>query len=80
MGWGRAMAQEVQALRERLRRAMTLMLGQPYDALRAGSVPDDRARAAAEEVANYEGELSMLRLEMSERFSHVESEQRCTAG
>jgi hypothetical protein len=55
---------------------VALMLGQLYDALRAGSAPDDRARAAAEEVANYKGELSKLRLEMSERFSHVESEQR----
>ena len=30
---------------------MALMLGQLYDALRAGNVPDDKARAA-EEVAN----------------------------
>ena len=44
------------------------MLGQLYDALRAGNVPDDKARAAAEEVANYEGELTKLRLEMGERF------------
>ncbi len=55
---------------------MALMLGQLYDALRAGNVPDDKARAAAEEVANYEGELTKLRLEMSERFSRVEGEQR----
>jgi hypothetical protein len=47
---------------------MALMLGQLYDALRAGNVPDDKARAAAEEVANYEGELSRLRPEMGERF------------
>jgi hypothetical protein len=46
---------------------MALMLGQLYDALRAGNVPD-KARAAAEEVANYEGELTKLRLEMGERF------------
>ena len=44
---------------------MALMLGQLYD---AGNVPDDKARAAAEEVANYEGELTKLRLEMGERF------------
>ena len=31
-------------------------------------MPDDKARAAAEEVANYEGELTKLRLEMGERF------------
>ena len=47
---------------------MALMLGQLYDALRAGNLPDDKARAAAEEVANYEGELTKLRLEMGERF------------
>ena len=41
---------------------MALMLGQLYDALRAGNVPDDKARAAAEEVANYEGEIAKLRM------------------
>jgi hypothetical protein len=62
---------------------MALMLGQLYDALRAGNVPDDKTRAAAEEVANYEGELSKLRLEMSElrlevseRLNRVEGELR----
>ncbi|MGH6922017.1 MAG: hypothetical protein ACREJ0_30475 [Geminicoccaceae bacterium] len=45
---------------------MALMLGQLYDALRAGNVPDDKARAAAEEVANYEGAIGKLRLEMGE--------------
>jgi hypothetical protein len=45
---------------------MALMLGQLYDALRAGNVPDDKARAAAEEVANYEGEIGKLRLELGE--------------
>jgi hypothetical protein len=44
---------------------MALMLGQLYDALRAGNVPD-KARAAAEEVANYEGEFGKLRLELGE--------------
>ena len=46
---------------------MALMLGQLYDALRAGDVPDDKARAAAEEVANYEGEIGKLRLELGVR-------------
>jgi hypothetical protein len=62
---------------------MALMLGQLYDALRAGNVPEDKARAAAEEVANYEGELTKLRLDMSElrievseRLNRVESELR----
>jgi hypothetical protein len=50
---------------------MALMLGQLYDALRAGNVPDDKARAAAEEVANYEGELTKLRLEMDRRFTEM---------
>jgi hypothetical protein len=45
---------------------VALMLGQLYDALRAGNVPDDKARAAAEEVANYEGEIGKLRLELGE--------------
>ena len=47
---------------------MALMLGQLYDALRAGNVPDDKARAAAEEVANYEGELTKLRVDIDRRF------------
>jgi hypothetical protein len=50
---------------------VALMLGQLYDALRAGNVPDDKARAAAEEVANYEGELTKLRLEMDARFREM---------
>jgi hypothetical protein len=41
------------------------MLGQLYDALRAGSVPDEKARAAAE-VANYEGAIGKFRLELGE--------------
>jgi hypothetical protein len=40
---------------------MALMLGKLYDALRAGGVPDDRAREAAEEVATYEKDLSEIR-------------------
>ena len=51
---------------------MALMLGQLYDALRAGNVPDDKARAAAEEVANYEGELTKLRTEFGERMTRLE--------
>ena len=33
---------------------MALMLGRLYDALKAANIPDDKARAAAEEVATYE--------------------------
>jgi hypothetical protein len=50
---------------------MALMLGQLYDALRAGNVPDDKARAAAAEVANHEGEIGKLRLEVGEIKSDV---------
>ncbi|MGH6919634.1 MAG: hypothetical protein ACREJ0_18235 [Geminicoccaceae bacterium] len=45
---------------------MALMLGQLYEALRAGNVPDDKTRAASEEVANYEGEIGRLRLDLGE--------------
>ena len=37
---------------------MALMMGKLNDALRAGSVPDEKAREAAEEVAGYETRLS----------------------
>ena len=47
---------------------MALDAGSALRRLRAGNVPDDKARAAAEEVANYEGELTKLRLDMGERF------------
>ena len=50
---------------------MALMLGQLYDALRAENVPDDKARAAAEEVANYEGELTKLRVDIDRRFTEM---------
>jgi hypothetical protein len=55
---------------------MALMLGQLYDALRAGNVPDDKARAAAEEVANYEGELTKLRTDFGERMARLEGSLR----
>jgi hypothetical protein len=59
------------------------MLGQLYDALRAGNAPDNKARAVAQEIANYGGELTKFRLEMGElfretgeRIGRVESELR----
>jgi hypothetical protein len=62
---------------------MALMLGQLYDALRAGNVPDDKARAAAEEVARYRSGLTNFRVETGELFhemaeclSRVESDLR----
>ena len=50
---------------------MALMLGQLYDALRAGKVPDDKARAAAEEVASYRGGLTKFRVETGEIFHEM---------
>jgi cell division septal protein FtsQ len=41
---------------------MALMLGKLYDALKAANIPDDQARAAAEEVATYEQVKSDTRL------------------
>jgi hypothetical protein len=62
---------------------MALMLGQLYDALRAGNVPDDKARAAAEEVASYRGGSTKFRVEtgellheMAECLGRVESDLR----
>ena len=62
---------------------MALMLGQLYDALRASNVPDDKARAAAEEVASYRGGLTQFRVEtgqffreMAESLGRIESDLR----
>ena len=40
---------------------MALMRGLLYAALRAGGVPDDKAREAAEEVATYEKDLAEIK-------------------
>jgi hypothetical protein len=40
------------------------MLGKLYDALRAGGVPDDKAREAAEEVATYEKDLAEIKADV----------------
>lgn len=40
---------------------MALMLGNLYDALRAGNVPDDKAKAAAEEVAEFRDSLADIK-------------------
>jgi hypothetical protein len=62
---------------------MALMLGQLYDALRAANVPEDKARAAAEEVTSYRGGLANLRgearefsREMAEGLGRIESDLR----
>jgi phage shock protein A len=39
---------------------MTIMMARLYDALRAGNVPDDKARAAAEEAAAYENRAARI--------------------
>ena len=52
------------------------MLGKLYDALPAGNVHDGKARAAAKEVANYEGELTKLRTEFGERMTRLEGSLR----
>ena len=52
------------------------MLGKLYYALPAGNVPDDKARAAAKEAANYEGELTKLRTEFGERMTRLEGSLR----
>jgi hypothetical protein len=43
---------------------MALMLGSLYQALRSVEVPDDKAKAAAEEVAGFENRLSDLRTDV----------------
>jgi hypothetical protein len=40
---------------------MAMMLGNLYDALRAGNVPDDGAKAAAEEVAEFKDSLADIK-------------------
>ena len=40
---------------------MAMMLGNLYDALRAGNVPDDKAKAAAEEVAEFKDSLADIK-------------------
>ena len=42
---------------------MTIMMGKLYAALKAGDVPDEMARDAAEEIAGYEN-----------RFARIESD------
>ena len=39
---------------------MALMMGKLYAALRAADVPDDKATAAAEEVAGFENRLATI--------------------
>ena len=43
---------------------MTVMMAKLYDALRAGDVPDEIARAAAEEAAGYENRASKIEADL----------------
>lgn len=43
---------------------MALMLGKLYDVLRAGGVPDEKARKAAEEVATDETDLAEIKADV----------------
>lgn len=39
---------------------MSLMMGSVYDAFRSANVPDDKARAAAEDIAQYDDRLHSI--------------------
>jgi hypothetical protein len=41
------------------------MMAKLYDALRAGNVPDDKARAAAEEAAGYENRAAKIETDLA---------------
>ena len=43
---------------------MPLMMEKLYDALRAANVPDDKARAAAVEVASFENRLAKVEADL----------------
>ncbi len=44
---------------------MAIMMAKLYDALRAGNVPDDKARAAAEEAAGYENRAAKIATDLT---------------
>jgi phage shock protein A len=44
---------------------MTIMMSKLYDALRAGEVPEDKARAAAEEAAGYENRAAKIETDLT---------------
>jgi hypothetical protein len=44
---------------------MPVMLEKLYDALRAGNVPDDKARAAAVEVAEFKDAIAGVRTDLA---------------
>jgi hypothetical protein len=44
---------------------MAVMLSKTYDALIAAGAPDDKARAAAEELAGYESRFSKIETDLA---------------
>ena len=45
--------------------AMAVMMGSLYDALRSANVPDEKAIKAAEEVADFKGDIATIKGEIS---------------
>ena len=52
---------------------MTVMIAEVYDALRSAGADDDRARRAAEALAEWKGESQELRANIAEMRSEVSS-------
>ncbi|ORE89889.1 integrase [Aurantimonas sp. 22II-16-19i] len=44
---------------------MALMMGSLYDALRSANVDDEKARKAAEEVADYQKQIGEIRTDLA---------------
>ena len=44
---------------------MSIMLSHTYDAFKSAGVPDDKARAASEEIAWFENRLSRIELRLT---------------
>jgi hypothetical protein len=44
---------------------MPIMLEKLYDALRAGNIPDEKARAAAVEVAEFKDAITSIRTDLA---------------
>jgi hypothetical protein len=43
---------------------MPIMMSKLYDALISGNVPEDKARSAAEEIANYENRFAKIEADL----------------
>ena len=55
---------------------MAIMMGKLYSALRAGNVPENEAREAAEEAAEFKNSLGDLRMEFKDSIGDVKSTLR----